>query len=346
MGIKGLLKFLKSAERDVNIQSFRGKTVAVDGYCWLHRGAHSCLIELTMKNKKIEELPLIGFCMKRINLLRRNDIKPVVVFDGANLPMKADTEKERHERRQSCLSKGKALLKEGKEMEAKQCLRGSINVTPEMALAFIKVLRKENVDVVVAPYEADSQLAYLTKIGYVDLVITEDSDLLAFGCPKVLFKMDENGNGKLIEFENIGKGNKLLIGFTPESFRHMCILSGCDYLPSISGVGPSTAVKLMRKFNKDPFRVIKSLICKGGNKVPENYTANFIKADHAFLYQLVFDPTLQKQVRLNTPHDIDQCQLEHAGIEHSPSKQVGLARGNINPLTLANMDDYSPAKVY
>lgn len=43
---------------------------------------------------------------------------------------------------------------------------------------------------VVAPYEADAQLAYLERIGIVDGIITEDSDLLVFGCKTVLFKMD------------------------------------------------------------------------------------------------------------------------------------------------------------
>ena len=38
-----------------------------------------------------------------------------------------------------------------------------------------------------APYEADAQLAYLNKAGIVQAVITEDSDLLAFGCKKVLY---------------------------------------------------------------------------------------------------------------------------------------------------------------
>ena len=38
---------------------------------------------------------------------------------------------------------------------------------------------------IVAPYEADSQLAYLSKEQIVDLIITEDSDLLVFGCRKV-----------------------------------------------------------------------------------------------------------------------------------------------------------------
>lgn len=43
------------------------------------------------------------------------------------------------------------------------------------------------VDCIVAPYEADAQLAYLNRAGYADLIITEDSDLLLFGCKQVGF---------------------------------------------------------------------------------------------------------------------------------------------------------------
>jgi len=45
------------------------------------------------------------------------------------------------------------------------------------------------VDVIVAPYEADAQLAYLSKCNIAQLIITEDSDLIVFGCEKILFKM-------------------------------------------------------------------------------------------------------------------------------------------------------------
>lgn len=45
--------------------------------------------------------------------------------------------------------------------------------------------RARGVDCIVAPYEADAQLAYLTKCHLAQAVITEDSDLLAFGCKKV-----------------------------------------------------------------------------------------------------------------------------------------------------------------
>lgn len=49
----------------------------------------------------------------------------------------------------------------------------------------IQAARARGVDCVVAPYEADAQLAYLTKWHLAQAVITEDSDLLAFGCKKV-----------------------------------------------------------------------------------------------------------------------------------------------------------------
>jgi exonuclease-1 len=41
------------------------------------------------------------------------------------------------------------------------------------------------IDVIVAPYEADAQLAYLNRSKIADYVITEDSDLVLFGCHHV-----------------------------------------------------------------------------------------------------------------------------------------------------------------
>ena len=43
-----------------------------------------------------------------------------------------------------------------------------------------------NILCIVAPYEADAQLAYLEMQGITDFTISEDSDLLIYGCKKVL----------------------------------------------------------------------------------------------------------------------------------------------------------------
>lgn len=55
----------------------------------------------------------------------------------------------------------------------------------------LKACRARGVDCIVAPYEADAQLAYLNKRGIAQVIITEDSDLLLFGCQKVLTNVDE-----------------------------------------------------------------------------------------------------------------------------------------------------------
>ena len=53
------------------------------------------------------------------------------------------------------------------------------------ACCAVKACREKGVDCIVAPYEADAQLAYLNKCGIAQVVITEDSDLVLFGCDRV-----------------------------------------------------------------------------------------------------------------------------------------------------------------
>lgn len=60
--------------------------------------------------------------------------------------------------------------------------------------------------------------------------------------------------------------------------------------------------------------MIKSLQYESG-KVPKDYEENFTKAEYTFLYQLVFDPRTQKQVRLNQlPDDVNPNDFEFAGV--------------------------------
>ena len=56
MGIKGLLPYLSNSQRDVNVSSFRGQTVAIDAYCWLHKGAYSCALQLMTQSEKCDNL--------------------------------------------------------------------------------------------------------------------------------------------------------------------------------------------------------------------------------------------------------------------------------------------------
>ncbi|XP_070257216.1 exonuclease 1 [Myotis yumanensis] len=343
MGIQGLLQFIKDASEPIHVRKYKGQAVAVDTYCWLHKGAIACAEKLA-KGEPTDKY--VGFCMKFVNMLLSHGIKPILVFDGCTLPSKKEVEKSRRERRQANLLKGKQLLREGKVSEARECFTRCVNITHGMAHNVIKAARAQGVDCLVAPYEADAQLAYLNKAGIVQAIVTEDSDLLAFGCKKVILKMDQFGNGLEIDQARLGRCRQLGDVFTEEKFRYMCILSGCDYLSSLRGIGLAKACKVLRLANNpDIVKVIKKLghYLKMNITVPEDYIKGFIRANNTFLYQLVFDPIRRKLVPLNDyGDDIDPAALGYAGryIDDSIALQIALGNKDIN--TFEQIDDYSP----
>jgi exonuclease-1 len=54
---------------------------------------------------------------------------------------------------------------------AMEYFQRAVDITPRMAHKLIKALRRLRVECIVAPYEADAQLAYLSLNGYVQAVI-------------------------------------------------------------------------------------------------------------------------------------------------------------------------------
>src|SRR5690348_4054085 len=103
-------------------------------------------------------------------------VTPYLVFDGDELPSKAGTEVERQKRRQDSKTLGLELQRKGRIAEAYQELQKAVDVTPLMARELIEELKKIDVQYVVAPYEADAQLAYLEQQGIIAGIISEDSD--------------------------------------------------------------------------------------------------------------------------------------------------------------------------
>lgn len=149
------------------------------------------------------------------------------------------------------------LIKSRAHSDAYVHIQKCADVTPQMAASLIRELRKWGIEFIVAPFEADAQMAWLQKVGKVAAVVTEDSDLLLFGCERVLFKMDRDGWCDEICPERLAQATELDFSrFTLTKFRHMCMLSGCDYLPSIKGMGLKTAYKYVCKY-QDVNRVIK-----------------------------------------------------------------------------------------
>ncbi|RHZ89360.1 hypothetical protein Glove_16g90 [Diversispora epigaea] len=332
MGINYLLRSLKSIQTKISISKYAGKTVGVDAYGWLYKGIHTCISELVQNQPTTK---YVDSCMRRVKMLQSFDVRPFLVFDGGSLPAKIQTEIKRREKRQEYRKLGQELYKEGRYDEALNTLAKTVDVTPEMAYNLIQALRAENVDYVVAPYEADAQLAYLEKKNQISAIITEDSDFLVFGCKTVIYKLDSDGDGIEICRNDFGKVQELnMAGWTDKQFREMTMLSGCDYLGSISGIGLKSAYKYVKKY-RSAEKVLTLLQNSGKVVIPPDYLNNFKRAELVFLYQRVFDLDTKSIVTLNPiPKELDITNNnDYIGPEIEPIIAIGIASGELDPFT-------------
>ena len=280
----------------------------------------------------------VAFAMHRVRMLLHFGIKPYIVFDGDNLPSKAETESKRRISRQESRARGLEHLKFRRTSQAFLELRKAVDVTPEMAQMFITELKRANVDYIVAPYEADSQLVYLEKTGIIDGILSEDSDLLVFGANCLLTKLDQYGECVMINRKDFTACTEVsLAGWNDDQFRRMAILNGCDYLQGLNKVGLKTSYRLLRK-HKNVENVVRALQLEGSTKVPEGYLAAFEQAERTFLYQWVYCPLQQRLVHFNDlPPHIEDSDLPFIGNHVEKSVAMAVSQGNLNPHTKKHM---------
>ncbi|KAL7918202.1 hypothetical protein ACQKWADRAFT_304777 [Trichoderma austrokoningii] len=330
MGVTGLLPILKSIQRPTELKKFTGETLAVDGYGWLHRAAYSCAPELA-QGKPTKKF--INAALHRVRMLKHFGVTPYMVFDGDYLPSKAATEESRAKKREEKLRTANEYLKAGKSSQAVQEFQKCIDITPEMASALIQELKKMEIPYVVAPYEADAQLVYLERLGLVGGILSDDSDLLVFGAKRLLTKLDQYGNCIEINRRDFCACREIsLTGWSDTEFRRMAIMSGCDYLNGLPGVGLKTAYRLLRK-SKSPERIVRMLQFDG-KRISENYLTLFYQAELTFLHQWVFCPMKKELVHL-TELDANRTaeEMPFIGSYVEPEMARKIANGDVNPIT-------------
>ena len=63
--------------------------------------------------------------------------------------------------------------------------------------------------------------------------------MLAYGCPRVFYKMDNEGNGEEIRIRNLGANEDIdLLNWLPSRFQEMCILAGCETYSCVVHICP------------------------------------------------------------------------------------------------------------
>ncbi|KAI7892726.1 PIN domain-like protein [Mucor mucedo] len=289
-GIHALSPLLEKVQKPIHIKELSGKRVAVDGHGWLLAGALPHASELA---RGVETNDYITFFIGLISMLRLNNVTPIVVFNGQTLPMKQHMENVKTKQRKTLIERGNNLYEKGKVTNAKKCYERAFVVTQTMVAKIIRELDRLKVQHVVAPYESEPQLAYMLMEKQVDAVISDKTEVLAYGASKVVRGMDRNGHGQFVDQCRLLR----LVGLNAYQFIHLCILSGSDAFSALPGVAFKTALGMVRRH-----RTIDELLAavqkKYQKRIADNYTKRFKKINDAHMYQFVYNMNLNVYRRM------------------------------------------------
>jgi 5'-3' exonuclease len=92
--------------------------------------------------------------------------------------------------------------------------------------------------------EAETLCAYLCCHGMADMVLSEDTDVLVYGTPTFITKLNiKNEIVMELKYEEIVNGLEL----EPFQFTDLCIMCGTDYNDNIPQIGSEKAYKIITK---------------------------------------------------------------------------------------------------
>ncbi|KAJ3088339.1 Elongation of fatty acids protein 2 [Quaeritorhiza haematococci] len=236
-----------------------------------------------------------------------NGIKPVYVFDGKPPDMKSAEVvqnrlvselaihsdvfiyvklKKRGERREEAQKSAEAATEAGDTANFDKFSRRTVKVTKEHNDECRRLLSLMGIPYVDAPCEAEAQCAALAKAGKVYGAGSEDMDTMTFGAPVLLRHLTFSEARKLPIIEMHLPSALEGLEMTMDQFIDLCILLGCDYCDSIRGIGPKSAVNLIKEHGTLE-KVLASLDKKKYN-VPENWP--YQQARELFKNPDVLDP--------------------------------------------------------
>lgn len=183
--------------------------------------------------------------------------------------------------------------------------------TSENIRTSIKLFKLLGVPHIVSPVESDALCAYLTQTKKVDVVFTEDTDMIPLRCPSFVSGFDKE-RAVLSEFrvDHILENLKI----TYEQLVDVCILCGCDYADKITQIGPKRALPLIKKYG-----TIENII--------EKYIKNDAKLVEKHTYHETFiDQVKQARIMFYTAHNINDYLETHNIVAQTANFQWTIPR--------------------
>ncbi|KAJ9648980.1 Elongation of fatty acids protein 2 [Coniosporium apollinis] len=251
MGIKHLYQVISENAPDAiktgEIKNQFGRKVAIDA----SMSIYSFLIAVRSEGQQLMSdtgettSHLMGMFYRTLRMVD-NGIKPLFVFDGAPPKLKSGELAKRFQRKSEAQEAHEEAKETGTAEEVEKFSRRTVRVTREHNAECQRLLTLMGIPYIIAPTEAEAQCAVLARAGKVYAAASEDMDTLTFNSPVLLrhLTFSEQRKEPILEIHL----DKVLEGLEMDmpQFVDLCILLGCDYVDPIKGIGPSTALKLIR----------------------------------------------------------------------------------------------------
>jgi flap endonuclease-1 len=246
----------------LNLENLKGRSFAVDANNMLYQ--FLALIRLpdgTPLRDSSGNITshLAGLMFRSTRLICDYKIRLVFVFDGEPPQLKQREIMKRKELREKATKEWEAALKEGDYITAFSKAVMTSRLTKPMIEDAKQLLQLLGIPYVQAPSEAEAQTAYMAYKGDVWAASSKDYDSLLFGTPRLVRYLTITGKEFLpskgitrpLKPELINLGNFLSHhDITREQLIDMAILIGTDFNEGIKGIGPKTALRLVKKHGK------------------------------------------------------------------------------------------------
>lgn len=190
---------------------------------------------------------LSGLLYRNTNLYEAG-IKPCYVFDGEPPELKTETVEERREKKSEAKEAYREAKKQGDEAEMLKHAQQATTLDTPQVESSVRLLNAMNVPWVEAPGEGEAQAAHMCLKNDLDYVGSQDYDALLFGAPVLVRNLTIRGRqGKKLMPELIKLEETLdSLDLSREELIEVAILVGTDYNDGVHGVGPKTALELIR----------------------------------------------------------------------------------------------------
>lgn len=243
----------------VDLDAFRGRTIAVDAFNVLYQ--FLALIR-TREGRPLSDREgrvtshLVGLAFRTTRLIADHGMKLVFVFDGSPPLLKRREVEKRREVKRKAEEAYREAVEAGDYAKAFSKAVQTSRLTGDMILDAKRLLDLLGVPWVQAPGEGEAQAAHMARKGDVWGSSSRDYDSLLFGTPRLVKYLTIQGQEWLPSKRRARRLEPELIrlasflsqhGITREQLVDMSMLIGTDFNEGVKGIGPKTALKLIRE---------------------------------------------------------------------------------------------------